>query len=62
MTIFSKNINIFIFLKGFKGFKSKFNYKITLLFDKKMTKDMSRENKFTNFENMKKKIMSYVIL
>ena len=40
---------MFFFLKG-KGFKSKFNDKRTLLLDKNMAKDMSRENKFTNFE------------
>ena len=42
MTFFLVKIEFFFF-EGFKGFKSKLNDKITLLLDKRMAKDMSRE-------------------
>ena len=50
MTFFSKTKNIYFFLKGFKGFKSKFNDKRTLLLDKKNGERHVKRNKFTNFE------------
>ena len=50
MTFFCKNKSFFFFLKGFKGFKSKFNDKRTLLLDKKNGERHVKRNKFTNFE------------